>query len=514
MLKILSAAEMQEVDRKSIEEFGIPGLILMENAGRASVEIIRQRVSDIGEKKITVLCGKGNNGGDGFVIARHLFLDGIPVQICLTGKRSQLKGDAKTNADIALNLGIPIQELEEQHLNRSQHNLRHSHIIIDAIFGTGLTRPVEGIYKSLFEIVNEMAAQVISIDIPSGLDSDSGNLIGPHIRADATIALGQYKRSHCLAPAQEAMGERYRVDIGLAPQALEECTSSIFEVETGDVQKSLIPRTRESHKGSFGHTLIIAGSPGKAGAGGLAALAAMRIGSGLVTLAIPESCKYAFESSPLEVMTLALPANSEGFIDSCAHETILQQSFSAVALGPGLSTHPDTLNFLSGLIPQLKCPIVIDADGINAFAKNKELTKLLNSEMVLTPHPKEFSRITGKEVKDILASKLEALSEFIDKYPANILLKGPGTLMAFQDGTQYINSTGNPALATAGSGDVLTGIIAGLLAQGLSLKEATYCGVFIHGFCADLYIETFNERTLVAGDLIDLLPEALKKLLG
>ncbi len=516
MQKVLTAKEMQDIDRKSIEECGIPAMILMENAGRGCVEILKRKFPDIGSQKVVIFCGKGNNGGDGFVIARHLFNMGSDVLALLIGKISDLKADAKLNAETAQKIGVEIQEIDANNFKSVDHRLRHCHLVIDAIFGTGLTKPAAGFYEQVFAAINQLTITVVSIDIPSGVDSDSGQLIGAYVEADLTLALALLKRSHVLYPAAGVMGEVELVDIGIPRKVIEQKQVSVQMVEKQDIVHWIRKRPREAHKGDFGHVLVIAGSLGKGGAAGLTALGALRAGCGLVTLAIPESCQKALEFHPLEVMTVPLPETRNGTPALAAKELLLAQAQgkSVVAIGPGISTNPETVQLLQELLPAIEVPLVIDADGVNGLAQTENWRPLLKTEAVLTPHPKEMSRISGRGTQEIQNDRVEAAARFAKENSVYTILKGARTLIAFPDGSVTINPTGNPGMATAGSGDVLTGIIAGLIAQGLDTGRAAVAGTYLHGLSGDIYVEKFTETSLIASDLLECLPESLKQTLS
>ena len=515
MQKVVTAGEMQAIDRSAIEDYGIPGQILMENAGLAVASLIHENVPDLLEKKVVIVCGKGNNGGDGFVIARHLFIDGITVDVLLMGRRQQLKSDARVNADIAFKMGIPIHEVTEKNLTTYNHLFRHSHIIVDALFGTGLSKPAGGLHEKVIKKINASKKYVVSVDIPSGIDSDSGHLIGPHIKADITAALALLKRSHLLFPAAESIGEVQILDISIPPEAVDHQEVSVAWLEFEDVQSLIPKRPTNTHKGEYGHTLVVAGSKGKGGAAGLTGLAALRAGSGLVTLAVPESCHRALEFNPLETMSVSLPETKSGCLSTKAIDTILKslKGKNVLAIGPGLSTEKETVQLLESLLPQVECPLVIDADGINALGKNKTLIDRIQAETILTPHPKEMSRLSGWNVQDILDHRIERTREFAQEHEVTLLLKGARTLVAYAEGTVLINPTGNPGMATAGSGDVLTGLIAGLVSQGLNAPSATAAGAFIHGMAGDLYAEAHHEVPLIASDLLNNIPKAIKRIL-
>jgi NAD(P)H-hydrate epimerase len=513
--KVVTASEMQAIDRSAIKEFGIPGMVLMENAGLAAASLIHENVPDLLEKKVVIVCGKGNNGGDGFVIARHLSIDGVQVDILLLGKRQQLKSDARVNADIAFKMGVPIHEITDKNLNAQNHLLRHCHIIVDALFGTGLSKPAGGLYEKVIKKINASNKYVVAVDIPSGVDSDSGHFIGPHIKANVTAALALLKRSHLLFPAAESMGEVQILDISIPHEAVEKQDIPVAWLEFEDIQSLIPKRPTNTHKGEYGHTLVLAGSRGKGGAAGLTGLAALRAGAGLVTLAVPESCHQALEFNPLETMTVALPETKSGCVSTKAVDVIMEtlKGKNALAIGPGLSTDKETVRLLETLLPQVECPLIIDADGINALGKSGKLIDQIRAETVLTPHPKEMSRLSGWSVQDILNQRIERAGEYAQEHNITLLLKGARTVVAFADGTVLINPTGNPGMATAGSGDVLTGLIAGLISQGLSVPSATSAGAFIHGMAGDIYAEANHLIPLIASDLLDKVPEAIKRIL-
>lgn len=506
---------MQKIDERSIKEFGVHGIVLMENAGRGVVALLKEKFPDLPRKKVLIIAGKGNNGGDGFVIARHLFNEGIGVNVLLLGKLSELKGDARVNAESGRSAGIPILEISENNLSSANHLFRHCHILVDAIFGIGLTRPAKGLFKKTIEKINKSGKYVIAVDIPSGLGSDSGNILGPHVRADLTAALALFKRSQFLYPAAEAMGELCLVDIGIPRAAIEKQDIQVNLVEEEAVCGFFPKRSKAAHKGDYGRLLVVAGSRGKGGAAGLTALAALRIGTGLVTLAVPECCNAGLEFNPLEVMTVPLPETKSGSMSLEALDTLLKntEKKTAVAIGPGITTHAQTVKLLQEYLKQLTCPVVIDADGLNCLSRSNGLLTKLKCPLILTPHPKEMSRLSGLTTKAIQSRRIEVAREFAQKNSLILILKSAGTALAFPDGRVCINSTGNPGMATAGTGDVLTGMIGGLLAQGFNMEKAAIAGTYLHGLVADDYAEKNSQTTLIASDLLRVLPEKMKRIL-
>lgn len=508
---------MQAIDRYAIEECGIPGMTLMENAGRACVDILIRKFPDLPGKKIVIFAGKGNNGGDGFVMARHLLNMGANVWVLLLGKLTESKGDAKLNAEAAQKIGVEINEIDAGSFKSFDHRLRHSDLVIDAIFGTGLAKPAQGFYAEVFEKINQLQKFVVSVDIPSGVDSDSGCLIGPHVQANLTLALAMLKRSHATFPSAGVMGDIEVLDIGIPQKAITSQSLSVEMVEREDIASWFPKRPSHSHKGDYGHVLVIAGSRGKGGAAGLTALGALRSGCGLVTLALPENCQKAVEFYPLEVMTVPLPETENGSLSVKAKDLIIEhlQGKSAVAVGPGISTDPETVQLLREFLPLVKIPLIMDADAVNGLAQCGDLKFLNNPDAILTPHPKEMSRISGLSTAEIQANRIESAGRFAKENQLTLVLKGARTLSAFPDGSIVINPTGNPGMATAGSGDVLTGVIAGLIAQGLNTRSAVIAGVYLHGLAGDIYAhEKGTETSLIAGDLLENLPTSLKRVLS
>ena len=515
MKKVLTAKEMQKIDAIASSHYAIDGLKLMENAGKSIVNQIKRRFDDLLNKKIFIFCGKGNNGGDGFVAACLFFGMGVSVTVILLEKRINLKGNASINAELAFNLGVTIIEIEGMHSDLSQYNLCSCDIIIDALLGTGLTRPVEGIYKQVVEQINQSQKFIASVDIPSGLDSDTGLLKGVFIRADLTIALTLPKRSHLLFPSAALIGELQIVDIGITSDVIVSQNIKLQVTEEADLISWFQKRPADSHKGSYGHVLVIAGSRGKGGSAGLTALAALRMGCGLVTLALPESCQKKLEFHPLEVMTVSAPETALGTFSLSSKEVLLSHAKgkAAVAIGPGISTEPETVQLINELLPLIDCPLIIDADGINAIAQNQNLISKLSAETILTPHPKEMSRISGIKISKILKNRVDITRQFALDHSVNIILKGASSIVCQPDGITTINPTGNPGMATAGTGDILTGVIASLIAQGFSSPKAAIAGTYLHGLTGDIYASQESQTSLIAGDLLRTLPKTIKRIL-
>jgi ADP-dependent NAD(P)H-hydrate dehydratase / NAD(P)H-hydrate epimerase len=505
---------MQAIDRWAIEKLGIPGSVLMENAGGAIVRQLQNIITDLPAKKIIIFCGKGNNGGDGFVIARHLFQLNANVTVLLAGKLADIKDNAKTNALSVQNLNISIQEINSENINNFDRKLRHSDIFIDALFGTGLSKSATGIMESLINKINHHKKYTVSVDINSGIDADSGLLIGPHVYSDITFALASMKNSHLIHPAAGVTKKVKLLDIGIPKESYRKQKIKSYLIEEKDIKNIFHSRSPDSHKGNYGHVLVLAGSTGKSGAAGLTSLAALRSGCGLCTLALPETCQKAFELHPMEVMTVPLPQTQSGAFSLKAKDPILKllEGKSAVAMGPGLTTDPETVKLIGELLPYIDLPLILDADAINAFEKNIDWLDQLKSA-ILTPHPKEMSRLTGLPTQQIQNNRMQVTTEFAQKHSIILLLKGAPSLIGSPDGNIHINSTGNPGMATAGSGDVLTGIIAGLAAQNISLQNAAIAGAYIHGHSGDLFSQKETQTSLIAGDLLRCLPDSIKQIL-
>lgn len=512
-LKVVTSKEMQNIDRKAIETYNIPGIVLMENAGIRLVEVLEELYDDLIDKKIAIFAGKGNNGGDGFVVARHLTNKEINTKVFLLTSRNKLSGDAKLNLDIILKMGIEIEELEEKKdLRELRSKIDSFDIIIDAIFGTGLVSEVKGYYKDIINMINKSQKKVISIDIPSGLSSDTGEILGEHIKSDVTVTFGLPKRGHLLYPAAKSVGELRVLDISIPKHIIDEEDIKVNLLDEKDIKKIIHPREADAHKGTYGHTLIVAGSLGKSGAAALAGLGTLRSGAGLVTLALPKSLCYSAASSFVELMTYPLYETEEGTISEKAVDQIIEKSnqMSVAVIGPGITTHPKTVKFLIDMLKRLSIPILIDADGINGLAiHGPDFLKKIKAPLILTPHPGEMARLTKMSVKDIQKDRLNTAADFSKKYNVFLALKGARTVISDPDGNLYINPTGNPGMATAGSGDILSGIIGGFIAQGIEPLDALKAGIYLHGLAADIAVISKGEAALITGDILDALPEAM-----
>jgi NAD(P)H-hydrate epimerase len=516
-MKILTAREMKEIDRTAIEDIGIPGVVLMENAGLRIVRALKGRVPKPEDESVVIVAGKGNNGGDGFVVARHLFNSGVRPEVLLLTAKEEVRGDAAVNLAVVLKLGIPMTEIRTPaEWKKARVKVSRATVIVDALFGTGLIKPLDGLFALAVGDINASAAFKVAVDIPSGLSSDTFELIGPCVKADLTVALAAPKIAHIFAPAAGCVGELVVAPIGIPPFLFESSELKIELVEGKAVLPFFTKRQKDTHKGSYGHVLVVAGSVGKTGAAALAAKAALRMGAGLVTVATAESALPVVARSMAELMTEPLAETAEKTIakEALPRALVLLKGKNAVLLGPGLSTHPSTAEFVLGLLLKIKIPCVIDADGLNIVAADPDLLRRLSAPAVLTPHPGEFARLAGRTAAEVLKYRLELVPEFAAKYGVTVALKGYRTLVASPDGRVFVNPTGNPGMATGGTGDVLGGLIASQIVQEKDFLGAVLSAVFAHGLAGDIAAEALGERSVAASDLIRYLPPALKALTG
>ncbi|PIU53395.1 MAG: bifunctional ADP-dependent NAD(P)H-hydrate dehydratase/NAD(P)H-hydrate epimerase [Deltaproteobacteria bacterium CG07_land_8_20_14_0_80_60_11] len=509
-MKLVTASEMRELDRRAIQDLGIPSLVLMENAGRTTYQILR-REFPAPQGEVAVVAGRGNNGGDGFVVARYLANAGLPVAIFLLGPRDQVSGDARVNLEILAHLGVAVAEvLTDADLNPTIHRLAKAGLIVDALLGTGLNSPVKGLMAALIERINHLRPQVLAVDIPTGLSADTGEVLGVALKAQVTVTYGWPKLGQVLPPGRDYVGRLWQVDIGIPPNFAQEAPVSLAEAR--EMRALLPPRPFGSHKGTFGHLLVLAGAIGKTGAAALAAEAALRAGAGLVTLGVPASLNDILEAKLTEAMTLPLPeaagARALGVAALKPIVEFLDEKFT-VALGPGIGTHPETRELVGRLGRDLACPMVIDADGINNLAGVTAGLKNAAGPRILTPHPGEMARLVGLSTPAVQARRLDLARETAARLGVTLVLKGAQTVVAAPDGRASLNSTGNPALASGGAGDVLTGLIGGFLAQGLAPWDAARLGVYLHGLAADFFVSRHGPRGMIAGDLLAVWPQML-----
>ena len=513
-MKVATAEEMQELDRKAIETYRIPGVVLMENAGRGAAEVISGYFPEIQKKKVAIIAGKGNNGGDGFVIARYLLNQGIYVRVYLLTDPNGLRGDAETNFSIFHRMkGEVISVPSTKDYIKVKRDLEKFDILIDGIFGTGLDAEVRGYYREVIDHLNTLQKPIVAIDIPSGLDGDTGKPLGTAIRASLTITFGLPKIGHLIPPGLDYVGKVKVVDIGIPKKLVEEEKFSTYLLEKEEIQRWLsIPRNPDTHKGDYGHLLVIAGSVGKTGAAVMACQAALRMGAGLVTLAIPKSLNPILEMKLTEVMTEPLPETPKQTLSLRAFSAIarLCENKKAVIIGPGLGTIKETQSLILKLIRTIDLPIIIDADGLTALATQPKTLPIKNRSLMLTPHPGEMARLTRSQVKEVLENRVGLSRNFAQSQHVHLVLKGHPTLITTPKGEVYINPTGNPGMASGGTGDVLTGMIGGLVCQGFDILTSLQVAVYLHGMAGDEGAQEKGEKSLIATDIIEKIPTLLK----
>ncbi|UCE82724.1 MAG: NAD(P)H-hydrate dehydratase [Deltaproteobacteria bacterium] len=514
-MRAVTGEEMAGMDRIAIEVLGIPGVVLMENAGRGATEVMWRYFPDMGGKRVAVLAGGGNNGGDGFVIARHLWQQRVNVVVYCLKKLGSYQGDARSNLEIIQKLDLVVEEVTESAgIKKLRRKLADADLIVDSILGTGLNAPVRGFYRKVIDLVNQLGRPVVAVDLPSGLNASSGQPLGTCIQATVTATLGLPKVGLLVTPGCSFVGHLEVVDIGLPRSVIEIEDAPRIWLEASDLASLIRPRSIDSHKGSFGHVLIVGGSVGKTGAGAMAGLGAARAGAGLVTLAVPASLHGLMEVKLTEVMTEPLAETAEQTVAREALPRIqtLLEGKQALALGPGLSEHKETIQVVLELIESSSCPLVLDADAVNGLAGHLEVLTRAGAPVILTPHPGEMGRLLERSAAEIQNDRLAVVQSFSEKYGVTLVLKGARTLICSSGGRLAINSSGNPGLASGGTGDVLTGLIAGFLAQGLSSFDAACLGVYCHGKAADRLAIRWGDRGMMATDLLEEIPTVLKDL--
>lgn len=517
MMKIVTAAQMRELDRRTIDDAGIAGKILMERAGSGVVDYVAHTLGPVRRKTITIFCGKGNNGGDGFVIARLLHRLHATVRVMLMAPPSELSKDAAIMYRQFVRSAGKSAIYLFTGKDHAQSMIRESDIVIDALLGTGISSEVTGRYADAIESINTSNCPVVAVDIPSGLHTETGAILGHAVRASGTVTFGLPKLGLFQGFGIDLAGSVRVVDIGI-PSAYIDSVQSRTMLMTSTFLQGILPVRRPSHhKGTFGHAGIIAGSVGKTGAAAMAAKAALRIGAGLVTVAIPSSVNDIVESQVLEAMTVPMPETKAKTFARSALDRLSAfiATRTAIAIGPGLSTHPETVELVQALTSRLDIPAVLDADALNALAGRASLLTSCKVPPILTPHPGEMARLeTDATSHSVNLDRIGTAVRFARERGVFVVLKGARTVVARPDGTTAICPTGNPGMATAGTGDVLTGMIVGLLAQGLPSWEAACAATFLHGLAGDLAAYDKGQGGMIAGDVIEQIPYALKTAYG
>ena len=547
-MHVVTPSEMRQIDKRAIEEFQIPGIVLMENAALQTVQVILKCYPV--PSNVLVLAGCGNNGGDALAVARHLFLYGYHTEVVIVSEDGRRpKGDAETNLKALESLEtmngdsqsiLHIHWLQnEADLNQLFSLLRDADFIVEGFFGTGLDKPITGLYKKIIDQINNgtrinnltsypkifdktdyssksnnTGIPVVSIDIPSGINGKTGHVMGSAFKATHTVTYGYLKTGHLLYPGREFSGEVHIVPISLPTDSSQSVEARQFTLTNLEAARILKPRPRNSHKGNFGKLAVIAGSTGLTGAAHLTSLAAQRTGAGLVTLGIPMTLNHIMEQKLTEVMTFPIEDRGEGqLVTESLHDvTELLKDKSVLAIGPGCGKSSGVFEVLRHILGKIDISIVIDADGLNHISKDMKLIKSHKAPVILTPHPGEMSRLTGWSLEDILDRPVEAATQVADEYGCIVLLKGAASVVAEPKGRVYINTSGNSGMAKGGSGDVLTGMIASLVAQGYPPYEAVVLGCFTHGRSGDEAAKRLGETGMIAGDIIKAIPKVFKHL--
>ncbi|MDY7037303.1 MAG: NAD(P)H-hydrate dehydratase [Thermodesulfobacteriota bacterium] len=514
-MRLVRASEMQEMDRMTIQELGIPGVVLMENAARGATRLFLDHFTPGEDSHIVLLCGRGNNGGDGYVMARYLHEAGLKVSVVVLSEFTKISGDALTNLKVIRRMNLDVREVPgTDEWGKCNEAIKSCDFIIDGILGTGLNSPIRGFYGKVIEETNALKKPLMAIDIPSGLNADTGQIMGLAIEADLTVTFGFPKIGHVVFPGAGIVGRLQRVDIGIPDMVSGRVPSQYNMIEPDDFSHLLRTEKQDIHKGSRGHLLVLAGSTGKTGAATLTALGAIRAGAGLVTLGVPEGLNPVLENKLTEAMTAPLPETEDGSISLGAAREIerLIEGKTALALGPGLSTNTETVAMVRRIVDACPLPMVIDADGLNALTGSLGVLTHCRERAIITPHPGEMGRLTGIESSRVQSDRISAASLFVEEHGCYLALKGARTLVAEPKGQIHINPTGNPALSSGGAGDVLTGLIGGFLARGWPIAKAAIAGVYLHGMAADLLAEEMGSTGIYAGELLTVLPRLMASL--
>ena len=511
-MKIATAAEMREIDKTAMEWFGQPGVSLMENAGRAVADKVTELLGEPRGKIVFIVCGGGNNGGDGYVAARWLHNRGARVKLFLAVDRARIRGDALVHLETALRMGIEcFDHTEPRGLEKARIAVAFADLVVDALLGTGFQGELYPNYAESIDLINGSGKTVLAVDIPSGVDADTGRVKQKAVKANCTVTFGLPKPGLLLYPGAGCVGEMVVAEIGLPQELLTAATIRQTLVNSDYIAGRLPKRDPDSHKGTFGHVLMLAGSRGFSGAAFLAAQGALRAGAGLVTLAVPAGIGPVIEMKTTEAMTLELPETPSGGLGSDALRLV--QDFSArcasVLIGPGLGRHPETSELVCEWVETLDCPLVLDADGLIAVSKKMKVLERNDHPTILTPHPGEMARLTGLTVSQIQTDRLGIVRKMAAEWRCIVVLKGARTIIGLPGGELFVNVSGNPAMATGGTGDVLAGMIAALIGQGLPAEQATVLAVYLHGRAGDLAAAS-SPVGMTALDLAEQIPQAIR----
>lgn len=504
-MKVCRVSEMRSLDQAAIEQYGIPEILLMENAGLAAYSVFQSKF-EVPGGRFLVFCGLGNNGGDGLVVARKIHSNGGEVHVLLLGDPARFSGVAQRNFEIVSQLPIDIRQIDSA--DAIATDLAHCDGVVDAIFGTGLTREVGGHYRDVIEAINASGRPVLSVDIPSGVHGDTGQVMGVAVRADYTVTFGLPKVGSLLYPGYALGGELYVSHISFPPALYED---DRLQIEVND-PPALPPRDPAGHKGTFGQALFVAGAASYFGAPYFSALSFMKAGGGYARLAAPRSMTPFIATKGSEIVFIPQEETASGSIARQNLPALLELSeqLDVVVLGPGISLDEEPQQLARELAAQIDKPLLIDGDGITALCQDLQILTQRSAPTILTPHPGEMSRLTGLSIPEVKADSIEVLQRTCRELNAIIVLKGAHTQIGYPDGRIYVNMSGNAGMATAGSGDVLTGTIAAMFGLGLPIEEATRKGVFIHGLAGDLAARDKGEDGITAQDILEALPHAMK----
>ena len=505
-MKVCTSEQMRLIDKKTEEIAGIPSIVLMENAAISCVSVI---LKEENLKKVLIFCGKGNNGGDGFAIARHLYSKGIDVEVVLVCG-SEFQGDALTNFEIISRLGLKITEIDDTHLLNDK--IKNSDVIVDAIFGTGISGEINGIAKEVIESINLHSKKVISVDIPSGVNADTGEICRVSVKADVTVTFACYKLGMLTFPGADFVGEIIVADISIPEYIISDENININITDKEDVQKIYPKRERNSHKGDYGKVLIIGGSKGLTGAVTMAADSCVKSGAGLVTVAVPKDLNDILEVKLTEPMTMPL-ASKNGALDKSSVDKIKEiiNNYDVCLFGPGIGRDEDIKDILKGILDVSQIPVIIDADGLYALSQNLEIIEHSKCNIILTPHEMEMSRLSKSTIEFVKKNRIALSESFSVNNGLTLILKGANTIVTTPRGVQYINISGNCGMATGGSGDVLAGMLAAFLARGLNECDSSRIAVYLHGLSGDIAARKLGFDSLKATDIIKNIPNAILK---
>lgn len=519
-MRVLLPAEMKAVDRYVIDQLRVPGVALMENAGAAVAERVAECLCELGEcrgtGRVVVLCGPGNNGGDGFVVARRLASEGLSVAVYALCSQDRVSGDALVHLNWLKHCGVEV-DFVQLCSGKLSADIERADVVVDAILGTGIEKEVTGLFADVIAQVNESGACVVAVDIPSGIDGATGKVMGTAVRADITVTFAYPKVGQLFHPGREFCGQLEVVDIGIpavAPDETEGVQSVTYLIDDERVRDSLPKRIQPSHKGTYGRLVVIGGSAGMPGAASLACSAALRAGAGTVVAIAPRSVRHILHGRDVEVMSIGADETSEGGFSAAALESVLAglRPASAFVLGPGMGRSADAALLVKGLLTATDRAGVADADALVVLAQAGVDLASVNADLVLTPHPGEMSALTGLSVADILDNPVQVCARYAVQWRKTVVLKGATTVIGLRDGSTHISVRGNAGLATGGTGDVLAGIIGAFLAQGIRPCKAAVCGTYVHGVAGELASESNGMVGMLARDVVSLIPSAIEHL--